>query len=249
MKRHGAFFLATLLLCGNGYAEDFTLLSADIPPYSSSSTTSDGLCIDITKALFDKTDMALTVQFHPWARSQKMAITGERYLITPLTRTREREPHYDWIVPLFRYNLQLVSNDPSVPIDNPQAMHEVEICVLRESPAEYKLIELGYQKRLVVTDESKCLQLLNLKRTPAALLHGMLSAEDGYRRYGGDPQALRQGIAYPSGDIYLASSKGALTAAQRQGLAGALRELKATGQYQQIIDNYRFSASAVAPTP
>ena len=239
MRSALAVTLISALLCGELRGDGFTLLSASIPPYSNSDSANRGLCIDITQALFEKAEWTLSTQFHPWARAQKMAIGGDSFLITPLTRTPEREPHYDWIVPLYRYDLQLISNDPTVPIEDPQAMREVEICVLRESPAEYKLIELGYERRLVVTEESKCLQLLALGRSTAVMVHGWLSATYGYRQFGGDPRSLLPGAVFASSEIYIGSSHGALSRAQRQRLERALVELKAEGRYQAIIEHYR----------
>ncbi len=231
--------LLTWLLALATTAQGVTLLSADIPPYSSSETANEGLCIDIARALFRRAGIDLDVEFHPWARSQRMAITGSGYVITPLTRTPEREPHYDWVVPIYSYKLLMVTNDPLVRIKNIDAMRQEEICVLRESPAEYKLRTLGFGNRMTVTEESTCMQMLALKRAKVALIHGSLNARYGYKKFGYDPAELIEGTTFPSGDIYIGSTKGALSPQQHRRLNQALETIQRNGLYESIIDKYR----------
>lgn len=238
MKKRAIWLLSAALALPIS-AGGVTLLSADIPPYSINEQNHEGICIDIARALFQRAGIDLEVEYHPWARSQSMARSLENYVITPLTRTPEREAHYDWIVPIFSYQLQLITNDSTIPIEDLEAMRNEEICVLRESPAEYKLKALGFEKRLIVTKEEKCMQMLALKRAKAALIHGILNARYGYKKYGYNADGLLQGLAFPSGDIYIGSSKSALTTEQRHRLNQALDAIKAEGIYDRIIEKYR----------
>lgn len=241
MKTFFLIVMTSMLFCSQVHGESFKLLSAEIPPFTSENRAAEGFCIDLVRELFKRSGMGLEIQFLPWARAQhrvKKAPEGSGLLITPLTRVPKREPFYEWILPLYEYKLQLITNDRSVPVHDEAAMKGVEICVLRESPAQYKLEEKGFKKVYTVTTELKCLQLLKHKRAKAVLVHGILMGIHNYKAFGGDPGELSLGVAYPGGGLYLGASKGTVSKGAREKLQRAMAEMKSDGTYDAILGKY-----------
>lgn len=213
----------------------------EIPPYSSEKNGGSGIAIDLVKEVFKRAGLELDISFKPWVRSQHLvqtAVEGKGLLITPLTRTANREALYEWLIPLFDYKLQMISNDPAVPVNDEAAMKKEKVCVLRSSPAEYKLEELGFENVDPKNTELKCLQLLKHKRVKAVLCHGFLLGAHNYKQFEGDPNELIKGVAYPGGTIYLAASKGAVSDEVLAKIKEALKSMEQDGTYDAIIEGY-----------
>ncbi|MCP4120102.1 MAG: amino acid ABC transporter substrate-binding protein [Desulfobacteraceae bacterium] len=241
MKTLFLIVMTFMLFCSQAHGESFKLLSAEIPPFTSETREAEGFCIDLVRELFKRSGMGLEIQFLPWARAQykvRTAPEGKALLITPLTRVPKREAFYDWILPLYEYKLQLITNDGSVPVHDEAAMKAFEICVLRESPAQYKLEEKGFKKVYAATTELKCLQLLKHERTKAVLVHGIVMGIHNYKAFDGDPKELIRGIAYPGRALYLAAPKGAVSKKMRDKLQRAMEKMKSDGTYDAILGKY-----------
>ncbi|MBI9092693.1 MAG: transporter substrate-binding domain-containing protein [Desulfobacterium sp.] len=233
--------MTSMLIYSHASGASFELVSAEIPPYTSENREAQGICLDLVKELFKRSGIGLEVTFFPWARAQhkvRTAPEGKGVLITPLTRLGKREPLYDWILPLYEYKLQLVTNDRAIPVHDADAMKAFEICVLRESPAQYKLEEEGFKKVYATTTELKCLELLKHKRAKAVLVHGILVGIHNYKVFDGDPKELIKGVAYPGGVLYLAASKGTVSEGVRKGLQRTMDEMKSDGTYDAIVGKY-----------
>lgn len=241
MKTLFLIVMISMLVCSHASGESFELVSAEIPPYTSENREAQGFCLDLVKELFKRSGIGLEIKFLPWARAQhKVRTARERngLLITPLTRVPQRELFYDWILPLYEYKMLLVTNDRAIPVHDQAAMKTIEICVLRESPAQYKLEEEGFKKVYAATTELKCLQLLKHKRAKAVLVHGILMGIHNYKVFGGDPRELIKGVAYPGQVLYLAASKGRVSQGVRKELQRAMEEMKSDGTYDAIISKY-----------
>ncbi len=241
MKTLFFIVMTSMLFCSHASGASFELVSAEIPPYTSENREAQGICLDLVRELFKRSGIGLEVTFFPWARAQHNVLTGpggKGLLITPLTRIPKRESLYDWILPLYEYKLQLVTNDRAIPVHDEVDMKAFEICVLRESPAQYKLEEEGFKKVYALTTELKCLQLLKHKRAKAVLVHGILMGIHNYKEFGGDPKELIKGVAYPGGAVYLAASKGMVSQGVREGLQRAMDGMKSDGTYDAIVGKY-----------
>ena len=241
MRKFCVVFIILILIIPT-VGQSMEMVSGEIPPYSSEKQGAQGIAIDLVKEVFKRAGMELNIVFKPWARAQHLVQTAPEnkgLLIAPLTRTANREPLYEWIIPLVDYKLQMVTNDSGVPIGDEAAMKNEKICVLRSSPAEYKLQELGYSKVDTKNTELECLQLLKHKRTKAVLCHGFLLGVHNYKQFGGNPGELIKGVSYPGGTIYLAASKGTVNDDDQAKFKTILENMKKDGIYNAIINRYR----------
>ena len=117
-------------------SENMKIITLDMPPYAmpESKDGREGLTIDIAKYIFSKSGISLETKITPWKRGQVMVTKSNNLIITPLTRTPHRETKYDWIVPIFKYDLVIVSNNDDIPIKSLDLMREKSVCVVRDTP-------------------------------------------------------------------------------------------------------------------
>lgn len=217
-----------------------TLLTTPLPPYSIHQGTS-GFALDIAHTLANAQGWSLQTIFVPWARAQKMTVEGSDLLITPLTRTPSREAHYDWLIPVHEYKLELITNDPSLPINDLDAVRSETVCVMRSSPAENMAESLGLDNSIAVSDGGKCMELLGRGRYKLVLTHGLMDASWAYQNYGFDPDKLIQVASLPGGMLYIASSKGMFTTQQRGRISDWYKAFRKSQDYRTLLQKYHLS--------
>jgi len=204
-------------------------------------TSTEGFFIEIVKETFKRSGLNLRVKKEPWIRAQKkvaVAPPTDGLVISPLTRTHEREELYDWVMPITSYKLLFITNDRSIDIANLEVLKKLPICAYRESPAEYKLISLGFTKIKAKVQEQKCFQALKNRTEKVMLAHGKVSSIKGYKLVGGNPDQLIYGRSFADEMLYLASTKNAISRTDQQKLNAALDTIKADGTYKEIRDKY-----------
>jgi len=204
-------------------------------------TSTESFFIEVAQEIFKRSNLDLRVKIEPWIRSQKKVASAdpkEGLVITPLTRTDERENTYDWILPITPYKLQFVTNDRGVDISDLDAIKKEPVCALRESPAEFKLKTLGFTKIRAKVQEQKCFLGLKKQSEKIMLAHGKVSANKGYKLAGGNPEKLIYGRSFAEERVYLASTKGAVSKRNTQKLRAALESMKNDGTYTKIRDKY-----------
>ena len=197
--------------------------------------------IEIANEIFSRSKLELKVKEGHWIRNQKKVSTAkakDKLLITPLTRTDEREDLYDWILPIFTYKLQFVTTDKSVDILNIDALKNLPVCAYRESPAEYKLRALGFTKIHAKVQEQLCFKNLSNNSISVMLAHGKIAAAKGFEIINEDPERLIYGRSFPEETLYLASTKGAMSKADQKKINDAFLAIKADGTFKKIHSSY-----------
>ena len=237
------FVLCTLMLFASlSIAADFTLLTSEPGRRAKAELTAEALFIEIVEEVVKRADLTIRTKKVPWIKAQKTvknAPPSERLLIAPLTRTKEREDDYDWIVPLASYKLQFVTTDKNLDLSDMKTLKEQAICVFRESPAEYKLKELGFPDILSRVQVQKCFKDLSKGTQKVVLAHGEQVAKARYKQIGGDPNALIFGRPFTEYTVYLASSKAVLSDSIQQALHNAMDGMKIDSSYEKIFAKYR----------
>jgi len=233
---------AILLLPIYSIASDFTLLTSEPGRKAKAELSSEALFIEVVKEALGRANLTTKIKKKPWIKAQqlvKKAEPSERLLIAPLTRTKEREDHYDWIVPLASYKLLFVTVDKSIDILDIKSLKKEAICVLRESPAEYKLKELGFPDILSRVQVQKCFKGLKKGSQKVVLAHGERVSRALYQQIGGDPKQLILGQPFTEYTVYLAATKAALPESTQQKLRNAMDAMKIDQTYEKIFAKYR----------
>jgi len=203
--------------------------------------STESFFVEIANEIFARSGIKLKVKEGHWIRNQKkvsQASPKKALLITPLTRTEEREDSYDWILPISTYKLQFITTDKSIDINNIDALRKLPVCVLRESPAEYKLKKLGFTKIRTKVQEQKCFQSLNNKTGAVMLAYGKIAADKGYKIIGKNPGQLIYGKSFSEQTLYLASTRNAVSDEDQKKIIDAFAAIKADGTYDKIYATY-----------
>jgi len=222
-------------------AQNYTLMTSEPSRVADGEKSTESFFVEITSEVFARSGIKLKVKEGHWIRNQKKvskAPPQKALLITPLTRTEEREDSYDWILPLFNYKLQFITTDKSIDITNIDALRNLPVCALRESPAEYKLIKLGFTKIRTKVQEQKCFQGLNNKTVTVMLAYGKVAAGKGYKIIGKNPEQLIYGKSFSEQTAYLASTKKAVSDEDKKKIVDAFAAIKADGTFDKIFATY-----------
>jgi len=203
--------------------------------------STENFFIEIANEIFLRSDLKLNIKKGHWIRNQKKVSAAsyqKKLLIIPLTRTKDRERLYDWIVPISTYKLQFITTDKSLDLSNINALKDLPICAYRESPAEYKLRDLGFTKIKAKVQEQTCFKSLSKKSINIMLAHGKVAATKGFKIINEDPEKLIYGKSFPEETLYLASTKNAMTDTDKKKINDAFLAIKADGTYDKIYDTY-----------
>ena len=188
-------FCALMLSSTLVLSQNFTLVTIK----QKEKDNAENFFVEVSKELFKRAEMSLRVNPSHWIKAQKEVMRASpdlNYLITPLTRTPSREDDYDWILPLEKYQLQLISNDKSIDINDTNALKELPVCALRLSPAEEKLHELGFNNIRAQVQEKSCYKQLVKGKVKLVMSFGKVSSEKRYQQVGGNVEGLVYGLSF-----------------------------------------------------
>jgi len=237
-----------LLLCfitlfsSSCLAGGYTLMTINTPNSKNKDVkTAEGFFIELLNEMFSRAEIPLRTKQEPWIRSQEKVISAdpkEALVIAPITLTTERKAQYDWITRLVSYRMQFVSNDKGIDISNLEKLKSLPVCVLRASQAEAKLKGLGFANINASVFEHRCYKEMKAGTTKVILMHGRAGAENNYKIAGGNPSELVYGLEFPEEQLYLASTKGAVSEDDKTKLINALENIRKDGTYEKIRAKY-----------
>lgn len=234
--------IATLVFSSALAARDFTLLTSEPGRKAKAEVSAEALFIEVIEEVFKRADLNVNVKKGPWIKAQRTVMAAkpnERYLIAPLTRLKQREKDYDWILPLSSYRLQFVTTDKNTNLKDVEALKRKEVCVLRESAAEYKLKEWEFPDILSRVQVQKCFKGLESGKQEVVLAHGERVASALFQQVGGDPKDLIFGRPFTEYTVYMAAAKDAVDEPTKQQLLNALDAMKIDGTYDEIFAKYQ----------
>jgi polar amino acid transport system substrate-binding protein len=235
------FTLLLSIYASVGFAQTYTLMTSVPSKIAKGETSAEGFVIEVLTEAFKRAELDLRVKKDAWIRVQQKVAEAppeQGLIIAPLTRTAEREKSFDWIAPIESYKLVFITNDRSVDITNIKMLKNTPICVYRESPAEYKLRELGFTKIRARVQEQKCFQGLQKGRDKVVLAHGKIVAEKGYKLVKGNPDKLIFGPEFEEETFYLAGTPGVMHKKNREKIRKVLSSMKSDGTIEAIRKKY-----------
>jgi hypothetical protein len=223
-------------------ARDFTLLTSEPIRNAKQEVSAEELFIEVIREVFKRAEVSLRVDKGPWIKAQRTVTRSnpsERYLIAPLTRLSEREDKYDWILPLSSYSLQFVTTDKTIDLSDLESLKKEDVCVFRESAAEYKLKEWEFPDILSRVQVQNCFKGIKTGKLKVVLAHGERVAKALYEQVGGQPEELIFGRPFSEYTVYMAATKSAVGEGIKQDLLRALDEMKIDGTYDKIFSKYK----------
>lgn len=232
-------------------AAELRLLAAELPPYSyrvpSGSITDTpgpgrGTVFDAVVEMARRVGHSGRIEFVPWFRAQEIASQGPGVGILALTRSPEREPHYNWMVRVLNDDLVLVGS-PGVDVSALERVRNRPTGVLANSGAEALLRESGFTSLSAQREE-----WLNAKRIKERRIDAWLAPRamviHAMREVRGNLDVLQIGQIVRPSEIYLATSKD-VPAAESARWQSAFEAMKADGTWDAI--RRRYEGAAVDP--
>ncbi|MCX4030329.1 substrate-binding periplasmic protein [Spartinivicinus marinus] len=150
-----------------GSSNSIMQITADLPPFTvEDSKEQRGFLYEIVGLMHQHANLPYKPRFSPWPRAQKTAREKNNYLIFGLTRTKNREPNYLWIVNLLSIEVSFVMITGSPPKTLVEAKR-LSISVARETPWSRFLNKNNFKRIQLVTKEIQNARMLIYNRVDA----------------------------------------------------------------------------------
>ena len=172
ITRHFVYIaiLVAGLLGMSACAEELHILTTEVPPFVVvEDGKPTGFCVDVTEEIERRIGEKHPIEFFPWARAYKTALSQPHSLLLCPKRTEEREPLFKWVGPMVRSDTDLyVKSNAAVHVNSLQdAMALTEILIPRESYSYQYLQDRGFKNLRPVNDVPGTLRMLLAGRAPA----------------------------------------------------------------------------------
>lgn len=236
--------LLSLLLPGPALAQQqlpapLRIVSGDLPPFAiEGQPQRPGVLAELVEELLRRCGQETRVEFYPWARAMQMAAQQPRVAILPLTRTPEREPHFQWLLKLYVQHFVFINMTERPPIQRLEQARQLRITVLRASPNLAQLQRERFSDKQVVQANSVEDMLRLLERGHVdALYGGVLINLDKIRSSGRDPTRFQVGMELVAGDVWLAAGAG-VEETERARLLEAHQAMLRDGSIERLFKAY-----------
>ncbi|WP_448566618.1 substrate-binding periplasmic protein [Thalassotalea ganghwensis] len=119
-----------------------------------------GWAHQIVIPLLTKAGLSYKLHVYPWARAYKSALNNSNSLIYSIMRTNEREPLFEWLVPLCTLQMSFYSLSKRTDIDikNFDGIKQLKIGITREQAKKEYLIRKGFENNLVEVNNNEQLR-------------------------------------------------------------------------------------------
>ncbi|MFT5164104.1 MAG: polar amino acid transport system substrate-binding protein, partial [Alteromonadaceae bacterium] len=118
-------------------AEPLRVVSENMPPYNYRTTEGQlsGPSTEVVRALLASLKISSKIEVMPWARAYKVALTEPNVLIFSIVRTRQREPHFQWLDGIGPVDIQIFAstNSPLLPFNDLNQLTDKTLGILRSS--------------------------------------------------------------------------------------------------------------------
>lgn len=236
--------LLAICLPVSAFAEELSLVSGeDYAPFTGSDLPGGGMLTQIVQAAFAQQGVSTLLVWQPWKRGYLEASQGKYAATFPYVRTPEREQEFLYSAPIYTFNQRLYSRAGEVyEPDNLSALVDKRLCYplgWQPPPVIQQMIERQQLKLHAPKTLAACAQIVLLQRDDFFLANSMLG-DIVLRRMGEQRTGLRTSTtSFPANTLHFLVSRSYPQAAEllqrfNQGLA----TLQASGEYQQLIEQY-----------
>jgi polar amino acid transport system substrate-binding protein len=237
-------FAAIASVAWTARAESVRFVTAELPPYTFQvppATVSEqpgpgqGLVHEAVVEMTRRLHEPIAIEYMDWDGAQKLALSQPNIGILSITRTPEREEHYQWCCRIVTDDLILVGGQ-GVDVSSLGKVKDRPIGVLFHSGAEALVRSLGFSR--VQASREEWLNATQMKeRRIDAWLAPRLMVIHAFKEIGADASTLNFGQIVRPSEIYLAFSKGT-PEAEVARWADALKAIQDDGTLDQILARY-----------
>ncbi len=242
------FFIFFCLLCASmGTAQtmdDLILMTEEFPPYNFREKGKlQGTSVDLIELILQKMNSKLRredIQVLPWARAYKHILEKENTVLFVMTKTREREKLFKWVGPISTArNVLIAKKKAGIKIDSIQAAKKYRISAVRNDAGAQLVVSqtgLRMEDLEINANAIQSIQMLNAGRTD-------LFAYDEnvafwlIHTYGLSQENFETVFVIEEGRHYFAFHRNTPDELVEK-IQKVLDELKAQGEYDQILKKY-----------
>ncbi|TVO72539.1 substrate-binding periplasmic protein [Sedimenticola selenatireducens] len=211
------------------------LVTAHLVPYSIQEGREQGFMVDLIREIERRLGTNRPVLFMPWPRAIRNTRIGPNHIVFPLTRTIEREPHFDWAINVAPIELVFVTLSGKK-LTLQQARSLSAIAVQQNTPFEQYLRQQGFTNLVITTSAAP----IPIRMLRAGRVNAWFTAKD-LASYSMREQFVTETITYSdsitSGNVYFALSK-QFPVNLKQAYQETFSAMQSDGTYQKIMDRY-----------
>jgi polar amino acid transport system substrate-binding protein len=233
-----------LLLCSFPVYSQTKLVTAVYPPYVTlEQGKASGIAVKIVKRVFEKLGQPLEINIAPFVRAMDDTSSGKFDGIFPIFKTAEREEFASYMTEmLFEQNIVIMGKRVSNKIWNKNVLEHVSLCLvdgfsyggLMDSMLKYGKFKTVERVKTPI----QCLRLLMTNRVDF-WMHNDYGARYLLLRHDARPHVYIRTPPVDSVPSYLAFSiKGGMSEEDVRKTNYILEEMKRTGEYYQLIEDY-----------
>jgi polar amino acid transport system substrate-binding protein len=246
-------FFLFLTVSAFSAASQTRLATTEYPPYVNlDGNEVNGVAVELIEYMYGELGKTIDISVLPWGRALANTSSGKIEGIFPTFKTTEREGFAIFMNEvLFDENIIAVKNSVSQKIWSQDNFKNLTVCLVNNWSYGAKFDALVKQKifgRIVhVKAARQCLEILLLNRVDF-----WVNNEFGFR-YLAAIHEVEKNIHFETKIIdstssYLAfSKKGKITKEEIVKLDAILKQMKINGEYEQLIDIYFDSLTALSP--
>jgi len=232
-------FLIFLLSVTSGLAQELTIISEENPPFN---FIKDGIptgsSTEVVREIMRRLDLSAEIQVLTWARAYQLALSQPNVILFSTARTKEREPLFDWVGPIYKVRFGFYARKGAGPY--PSCLAEARkvgaIATYKDDVREQLLKSQGFTN----LDSSKSPHS-NLKKLLSGRVDLWLYSNLGVRSVAGqigiDPNSVEMVLPFKDLYAYIAISKGTPPAVAKKWQA-TLDDMKREGTFRKISQQW-----------
>ncbi|MBN7818761.1 substrate-binding periplasmic protein [Bowmanella yangjiangensis] len=241
---YGRLLLSTLLISAPSQAEPPTwqLVTEHFPPFNYQQQGNlTGFSTELLKRMMEDNQLAYQIALYPWARAYQIVLDSPHTLIYSIGRTKEREDAFYWVGPLANVDVYLWQSVDAPPLDlkDPMQFKRARLAFIRKSAIEKRLLSdkrFNKENNYPVTEIEDALMMLAHRRVDGVLMAINMEEEKAQLlKHLADKIERRQKVLTLPLYAALNKASGRQTA---ELLQQSLYQLRAKGDYQQLLDEY-----------
>lgn len=223
---------------------DLRFVTAELPPYTFQvppATVAEepgpgqGLVHEAVIEMAKRLNTSVAIEYMDWDGAQNLALSQPNIGILSITRTPEREEHYQWCCRIVTDDLILVGGQ-GVDVSGLEKVKDRPIGVLYHSGAEALVRSLGFSRVHTAPEEWQNATEMKDRRIDAWLAPRLMVIH-AYKEIGADASTLNFGQIVRPSEIYLAFSKGT-PQTEVARWSGALKSIQDDGTLDRILARY-----------
>ncbi len=224
---------------------DIEIVTENYPPYSYQQDGEiKGLSTEIVKAVVNQAKLTARITMLPWARAYSTTRQKTNTLIYSISRFPLRESEFKWVGKIVSINFSifaLKSRQDITPFNNLQQGKEWSVGTVRNDALEQYLLARGFTNLQRNNNHQSNMEKLLLGRIELWPI-SPIAARYLLQSHNKEPDQVIKSVhdikGFSGGELYMAfglKTDDTLVEQLRQ----ALKEIKANGTYQSIIENYQ----------